>query len=147
MAGILDGGVPQDFGLSGVGVDLNVNQMHAERITLARGIQTRRTGDPTAGGVQLARQILEGETQLFGLVPDHAPVVFDVFGRNVPDGGGPFDHLLLDVFRRENGCPTGGEGGPAAASDHRIADGIGVYNLRFDVVVRYSQGFRRLLSD
>ena len=121
--------------------------MHAEGIALAGRVEACGAGDAAAGGVQLARQILEGEAQLFRLVPDHAIFVLNLFHRHIPDGSRPLDHLALDVFRRENGRPTGRKGRTATAGDHGEPDRVRVNHLWLDFFVGDAKGLRRLLRD
>ena len=147
LAGILNRRIAQDFGFPGFRVNLNVHQVHTERIALAGRVQARGSGDASAGGVELPRQVLEGEAQLLRLMADHAAFVLNIFRRHVPNGRRPFDQLLLDVLCRKDSRPTGGEGGAAAAGDHGVSDGVRVNHLGLDVLIRYAKGLGSLLRD
>ena len=138
--GVLQSGVAKNSHLARVGVYLHVHDVQPEGVAHAAGVDRCPAHDGAAGAVEPGRQGLEGDAQLRVLpVGQDALVVFHILRRHVPDTGGPFDHLLLDVL---GGVVAGGahlEGDAAATGAGAVADGIGVHHRRLDRLHRDAQ--------
>ena len=118
------------------------------RLTSEMVIKTVHMGIPilisrsgfTAWGVDLARQFLEADRLAAVFRAEAAVVVFDLSRVDLPNQGGPFDHLRLHILRCLVGRPAGGVGDAAAAGDVGVADAARVADAGVDVLCRQPQG-------
>ena len=123
FAGVLNNGVVQDGHLAGLRVDFQVDHVGAKRTASALGINSGLAGDATTATGQLTGQLLEREFQVaVRLVLENTVFHLNIVCGHVPDRGGAFNHLFLDVLGGFVCSPTGGKRGAAAAGHGGVAN-------------------------
>ena len=111
----------------------------------ARGAQVGSSHDGSAGVGQLGGKLPEIHRHgRVGLALEDSVVEVHFADVRLPEKGGPFDHLLLDVLRRLEAGPARLECRTAAAGHGCVSDRVGVADLWVYVLGRNSKHLRKL---
>ncbi len=147
-ARVLECGAADHVGLAGVGIDPDIDDHGGVCTGGAGGCDVGAANDWSARGVGRLGDLPVRHAQLgIGDVSERTVIVPDVSNVRLPDLSRPLDELSLHVVRRLVRSIAGLEGDAAPAGVGRVADGVGVADLRHDVLDGDAQHLGELLRD